>query len=564
MPRRKQPKPHEIVHLPCDPSVPFEHRKALYTRLSDDDLDKVSHTSQQNEIRLTFGLKQTLPSPELEGDLSVEGLGHPGVDRGYVIVAIYRDWQTGVDPKREGLRQLVKDAHTREHSGVLFRDDDRLFRGVVGGMPVAELHNDLPEYTFEAALGVFSIDDFAIHAYMSGKEREKTRQRTMNGRRMRAAQGTAVHSKLPWWLVRGEDGKIAEVTERSGIVREAIQRFVKGDRLGLVVDWVNGVTPEDDRWAGSRLRNAFRNPALYGRLDYGRSLEIKEKRGDEVFVVARKINPKAVEFQVPALMHQTEHQRNQCRTSGGCSLDELVAFDTLNQLIQQRNLRAGATVHTGAHPLRRRVVCPCDWRMAYMPKVYKGIEKPYGYLRCVREHGRGQAVVKDYPACPIGWIRTTEVWPKVQAAFIDAVRHPDCVVHEVEAQILAEVDELVRKVGSVEEMAQKLLDLDGRENRLYERYDKGEVSQVVYDGQRTRIEAERRELAETRRLLLDRQIMLDRFAAGTRDLRQHLQDAQDLPFETLTLEQWTRLFDGIVQDVVLDAQGSPSLRWKSS
>jgi hypothetical protein len=565
MPRRKQPKPHEVIHLPCDPSVPFENRKALYTRLSDDDLDKVSHTSQQNDARLTFGLTQTLPAPELEGNLSIDGLGRVSADRGYVVVAIYRDWQTGVDPRRLALKQLIKDAHAREHSGVLFRDDDRLFRGVVGGMPVAELHSELPEYTFEPAVGVFSIDDFAIHAYLSGKERDKTRQRTMAGRRMRAAQGRAPHGKLPWWLVRDPDnGQLLTITGRAELMREAIRRFVSGERISLVVDWLNSVTPEEDRWSGHRLRDAFRNPALYGRLDYGRSLQITQKRGDDIVVIRREVNPKAVPFHVTPLLHEKEQERNACRLNGGCPLDALVAFDTLNDTIKQRNQRGAGTSHLSAHPLRRRVICPCGWRMGYMPKVYKGRERGYGYLRCTREAGRGQSVVKDYPACPISWLGTNTLWPRVQAAFVDAVQHPDCVVHEVEAQILAEVDELMRKIGSVEEMTQKLSDLEDREDELYSDLKKKLISETIYQRRRTRIEAERRELAEARRLLLDRQVMLDRFAVGTRELRAALQRAQELDFDGQTLEDWTRLFDQIVQDVVLDAQGAPTLRWKSA
>lgn len=564
MPRRKQPKPHEVIHLPCDPRVPFSERKALYTRLSDDDLDKISHTSQQHDIRLTFGLSQSLPRPELEEAFSTGGLGRAGADRGYVIVAIYRDWQTGADPKRLGLRQLIKDAHAREHSGVLFRDDDRLFRGVVGGMPLAELHAELPEYTFEAALGVFSIDDFAIHAYMSGKERDKTRQRTMAGRRMRAAQGRAPHGKLPWWLRRDEEtGTVVVVPERAHIMREAIARFAAGERMSRVVAAVNAQSADDDRWAGNRLRQAFRNPGLHGRLDYGRSLVITERRGDEVFVVGRKVNPKAVPFEVPPLMHHKEQERNACRLAGGCDLDDLVAWDTLDQMIRQRNLREHATTVTGPHPLRRRVVCPCGWRMAYMPKVYKGQEKGYGYLRCIRDHGRGQSVVRDYPPCAVGWITTTVLWPRVQAAFIEAVNHPECVVHEVEAQLLAEVDLLIRRAGSIDEMTSKLAELDDREDRLYGDFERKLVSETIYNRRRTRIEAERQEIAEVRRLLLDRQVMLDRFRVETQTLREALLEAQGLPFGELTLEQWTRLFDRIVHDVVLDEQGLPSFRWHS-
>src|SRR5262245_16454799 len=111
MPRQKRPHRFEIIDLPCDPSVPLDLRRALYTRLSDDDDEKISHTSQQNEVQAAFGLRQTLPLPA-EVNAPTNGVAYLAHDRGYVITQIIRDWKTGADPKRLGLnRGLIKGAH---------------------------------------------------------------------------------------------------------------------------------------------------------------------------------------------------------------------------------------------------------------------------------------------------------------------------------------------------------------------------------------------------------------------------------------------------------------------
>src|SRR5262252_2092575 len=98
MPRSRKPHRHEVIYLPAADDVPLARQRAIYTRLSDDDPDSVSHAHQDDRAQ------------------------DYARSHGYVVTAVYRDWRTGLDPDRLAFRQLVEDAHAGLHGGVIFYD----------------------------------------------------------------------------------------------------------------------------------------------------------------------------------------------------------------------------------------------------------------------------------------------------------------------------------------------------------------------------------------------------------------------------------------------------------
>src|SRR4051794_19068257 len=93
VPRLKRPHKSDTSYFPCDPSIPIERQRAVYTRLSDrrDDPESISHDQQEKADR------------------------QYAESHGFVVTAVYRDWRTGFDPNRVGFRQLVADAHAGRH-----------------------------------------------------------------------------------------------------------------------------------------------------------------------------------------------------------------------------------------------------------------------------------------------------------------------------------------------------------------------------------------------------------------------------------------------------------------
>ncbi|HYW86439.1 MAG TPA: recombinase family protein, partial [Chloroflexota bacterium] len=544
----KKPHRHEVIPVEHDPNVPLSQKRALYTRLSDDDPESVSHAQQE------LAERQYAAAHHL------------------TITRIYRDWRTGFDPNRLAFKQLIDDAHTGEHGGVIFYDHTRFHRGVSGAFPVVNLHRELPTYQFEAASGgTYDVEHVAIWAWQSGQEADNTRRRTMSQRRHRAANGELMAGNKPYWIERDpKTRRPVVVPERAAVIIEAIDRYANGVPMRQVAEWVDAHAPlahgRASRWSGSRLRQAFRNPALAGHLPYARNLKRTERRNGEVFITGLDPNPNAIPFVVPPLIHASELERAECRSAGGCGMDAHVAADTLDELMRGNNARAAGRPSTLPHPLRRRVVCPCGWRMPYRPNVLRGgRQQDYGYLTCQRTRMRGQMVVNDYPPCAVGRARTSVLWPRVRELIIAAVRDPEMVIRQVEADILQAAASEARSQAEddavLETANTALSDLDAAEDRLYQRWDSKEITQGVYERQTARLAQERRLYEEAKRQVLDRRRILQTASIATMKLRQKLEKAAALPFEKLTMGEWTELLETLVADVVLDGQAVPHLRW---
>lgn len=548
MPRTRKAHRHEVVYLPVADDVPLARQRALYTRLSDDDPDSVSHAHQHDR-----------------------GVGYAN-SHDYVITAIYRDWRTGLDPDRLAFRQLVEDAHAGKHGGVIFYDHYRFHRGVTGAYPVVLLHTQLPAYQFEATVGGYDVAQIGIWAGISGMEVDTTRRRVMEQKRRRAAGGEWMAGNKPYWLDREpKTRKPIVVPERAKLILDAIGMYANATPMAQIAAWLSANAPARNgktRWSSTRVRNALRNPALWGELNYGRSLVVTERRDGRLVVVGRKVNPTAVRFSVPPLIHKTELERTECLLAGGCERDAHIAGDTLDNLIKANNARAGGRPFKLEHPLRRRVVCPCGWRMGFRQKRYKGDETDYAYLFCTRTKQLGRSVVADYPACPVRGISTRKLWPEVRDLFVAAVRNPDQLIADVQRQILAETAAEARTAADeaalLDLLTAELAELDAAENRLYERWDAGEISKAVYDTQTARIASKRRVTEESKRQVLNQRVIVERAERAVGALREHLLAAAPLPFEKLSLAEWTALFSEIVADVVLADDGTPSLRWRQS
>jgi hypothetical protein len=346
---------------------------------------------------------------------------------------------------------------------------------------------------------------------------------------------------------------------------------VNGTRIRLVVAWLNEHAPPGGKarcWTSQRFRKALRNPALWGRLDYARQLPMTERRNGELVTVGYTANPDAVRLEVPPLIHRTELERTECRIAGGCERDPYPAADTLDALIESNGGRAAGRPYLLPHPLRRRVVCVCSWRMVYAPNHSRGRELKSAMLVCGRTRARGNSVANDYPMCPTYRVAVGPIWEQVRAQFISAVHDPDRVIREIESAILAEsaghAVDLEDEATALDALTARLLEIDAAENRLYERWDAKQITSAIYEGQLARLERDRRDVEQTKRQILDRRRVLQRVARATTVLREMLNAAETLPLDAFTPAEWTTLFDALVADVVLDPDRRTKLRWRQS
>jgi hypothetical protein len=173
-----------------------------------------------------------------------------------------------------------------------------LHRGISGADPVLRLHRELPAYQFGAAVGQYDVDQAGVWGHVSAMEVEATRRRSMEQRRTRAAAGQWMAGLKPYWLQRdNQTRKAVIIPERAYAVLQTIMQYAGGVPISEVAKWMSDRAPirsGHPTWSTGRLRQLFRNPALWGDLAHGRTLVVTEQRGGETVVVGRRLNPDAI------------------------------------------------------------------------------------------------------------------------------------------------------------------------------------------------------------------------------------------------------------------------------
>jgi hypothetical protein len=157
------------------------------------------------------------------------------------------------------------------------------------------------------------------------------------------------------------------------------------------------------------------------------------------------------------------------------------------------------------------------------------------------------------------------VWPRVKERLIEALHDPAGLAEQQRQQVLAEQDiearSLAEEAALLDELDYTLGELDQRENRLYDRYDKKEISKNVYDTQTARIASERRDTEERKRQLLAQQLIVQRAEQAAQDLGRALEELGEIDVASFSDDEWASVLPDLVEAVVLDLDGEPSIRW---
>ena len=179
MPRLKKPHRSEVISLPFDAGTPYAQRRAVYSRLSDDDADSVSHALQEQDA-LVWAARQNPP---------------------LVVVKVYRDWRTGFDPNRRAYRQLFG-MPTRVSTRACSSGTHAVPRGITGAWPVVEFHRELPGYRIDGVSKPYDIENVGIWGTDERQRGAEHSPTLHHPRRERAARGQWVAGKRPYCLER--------------------------------------------------------------------------------------------------------------------------------------------------------------------------------------------------------------------------------------------------------------------------------------------------------------------------------------------------------------------------
>jgi hypothetical protein len=255
------------------------------------------------------------------------------------------------------------------------------------------------------------------------------------------------------------------------------------------------------------------------------------------------------------------------------------AGDTISTLIKQRDGKHGGRPYEIDHPLRRiAVLCACGWRVRWNMK--RSGDLGYLYLACAARMAKGRTLTDGHEPCGMSSLPVATaarrpqgggtpsrigVWPRVRDCLVEALHDPVGLAEEQRRQVLAEQEVEARSLAEearlLDELDQALAELDERENRLYDRYDRKEISKNVYATQTARIASARRETEERKRQLLAQQLIVQRAEQAAQDLSQALAELGDIDPASLSDDEWTCILPDLVEAVVLNLDGDPVIRW---
>jgi DNA invertase Pin-like site-specific DNA recombinase len=561
--RRPKPQVYEVRALDVPFDIPFACLRALYCRLSDrnDDPDSVS-IPEQIDAGTAYAARRDL-----------------------VINVVYIDWRTGRDPDRVALSLLAEDAKNGKHPGVVFYDETRLHRELVGAFPVITLHHQKPDYLFESTDGDYDIEEIGQRSERAGKELRNTRRRSMEQRRKRTQRGQWVAGMKPYWLDRDRRTRQPVVAEdRKQAFLEALMIYAAptGSAKAAAAHLSqNG--PLDPRlnaspdWTTQRFKNLLRNPYLWGDGSYARGQNVTERiEGRWAPVIHKRVaNPHAVPFEVPALVHQNDLERTECQLRGGCEIDQYPTGEALDALIASRDGKAGGRPYEIEHPLRHtNLMCSCGWRVRW------NVQKKYLYVTCAARVARGRSALK-HQSCGMQTMpvddhsgrrpqgggkqsRTGAVWPKVRRALIEALSDPDALVEQQRQLVLAEQEVQARTEAEEAQLLasldQTLQALDDQDDRVYRRLDDNEVSPPVYQREVARIDNARRVAEAKKRQILAQRLIVQRADVVGARLSMVLQKFDNVSL--YTDQEWSEILPDLVESIVLDLDGNPTIVWR--
>jgi len=566
MPRKRMPHRHDVRSVVFDPSIPLVDQLALYCRLSDDDPTSVSIEHQIER-----------------GETYAKRLGK-------TVVAIYIDWRTGKDPDRLALRQLCQDALAKRHAGVIFWDGTRLHRGIWGAYPIVRLHAALPKYTFDATAGKYDIEKIGYAAQQGLDELENTRRRSMEERRVRAGNGEWMAGMKPYWLRRNPETKLPVIDEeRAAVFLEAIKMYAEPTgSCRVVCDWLTETAPPALQknatrvWSSQRFRALLRNPALWGDLPYARGMDEIE-HVDGIDIIRKRVdNPEQVPFRVPPLIHKNELERTECELRGGCERDQYPTGGELDQLVAQRNGKHGGRPWSIEHPLRHiPLLCVCGWRVRWTHRRSKNGERDYLYIDCAARMAKGRTMVHGttcgLPSMPVEPspprtqgggrpARNGAVWPRVRDKLVVALRDPAALIEDQRREVLAEqaieIKSVAEEAQALEEIEVALVELQRREDRLYEDYARDDIDRDLYRRQKAVIENDRQSQQQRKHHILAQQLVVKHADQAAQDLQHALRRVSAMDPARFPDNLWTKILPELVETITLDVDGEPTIRWR--
>jgi site-specific DNA recombinase len=375
--------------------------------------------------------------------------------RGWIVVGYIVEDISGAYLERPGLDQVRAAVRAGQVDVLLVYALDRLSRDQLHPSIIFDelrRHQAILHSVTEGRIATAEdLIRLALYAYVAHQEREKIRERSMDGRRRQAQKGklTAAGTNLYGTHYLKGEGRRIPVEDEAHVVEE-IFRWVADEHLSqhaIVMRLMAREIPSPTgkrTWHESTIRNMIRNPAYKG-LAYQNKwqcVQPKKRRNPSVAVGRNAPRPESEWYLVP-----------------GDVTPRLVSDYLWQRANDVLASHARFFPRTAARPylLTSRMVCAeCGCRYHGWYTFNKERDKEYLYYKCGKGHDPVRCKARALPL-----VETERaVWEYVCAVLAE----PRRVIAELEAQRTAQGES--QAVADLANVREQIHALDAKESRL--------------------------------------------------------------------------------------------------
>lgn len=202
------------------------------------------------------------------------------LSQGYDLVELVRDEAVSGSTRpadRPGFARVVELAEGQEFSVLLVYKFDRLARHLLHA--VTTVHDLRDRFGIVLRSVSEPIDTsspvgemiFTILAGMAQQERVTITERTMGGRREKAAQGGFAGGRAPYGYTHDQDRNLVIVPAEADVVRRIFAERAAGHALKRIADGLNrdGIaSPTGGTWRAGGIHYLLDNPKYSGNIEY--------------------------------------------------------------------------------------------------------------------------------------------------------------------------------------------------------------------------------------------------------------------------------------------------------
>jgi DNA invertase Pin-like site-specific DNA recombinase len=202
-------------------------------------------------------------------------------EKGWELYKVYEDRGSGTHGKRDGLKELLKDAEQKKFDIVLAKELSRIARNAELSIKLRNIimTNNIHLKTLDNAIDTLEGDfsKFGLYSWLYENESRRTSERIKYGQMAKANRGEFINGDPPYGYIVEKGILKIRGDETLNIVKEIFKMFLDGHGVDSIAKrltirgvqtplQIKGKKNAGEKWHGSTIKNILKNRHYIGDL----------------------------------------------------------------------------------------------------------------------------------------------------------------------------------------------------------------------------------------------------------------------------------------------------------